>query len=224
MQYVDLGDVHVARAHRVSLPGWMQPIMESQHQTLMAAGEEGGRRIALLSFSLEESDWPLRLSFPVAVRNLLTYLTPDLSIGSSSLIAGQSVQLYPAPGTQEIRILRPDGHTDRLVPVSGFLTGAGTNAIAFPPFSDTGEPGVYVVREIEAGRQITVPFAVNAFGARTRTATATGPDVLRFRAPSGGAGTGKSSAPEKATDSLAWAACLLVLALLGAEWWYGLRR
>jgi len=208
LQYVDLSDVHVARARAVTLPAWMNAVAVSGRETLLAAGQDVGRRVALISFNLEESDWPLRLSFPVAIRNLLAYLEPGLGLAASTFQTGQPVQLFPGPGTREIDIRRPDGHVDVL-------------SAPFLVFADTGKPGLYRAREIGVGGATSITFAVNAFGARTiagGSPALNGPDVLRFGEQS--IGSSSSGVPE----SLGWAFGLLALTLLSAEWWYGFKR
>ncbi len=208
LRYVDLSDVHIARARRVTLPAWMQSVMVSRNTTLLAAGEDSGRRFGVITFNLEESDWPLRLSFPVVVRNLLSYLEPGLTLASPDRATGQSVELYPGPGTTEIQVRRPDGRVDTL-------------RAPFLPFTDTGEPGLYTAHEVGVGGERTVTFAVNAVGARVvanGSLVTGGPDVLQFgRQPGPGGGTG-------VPVDLAWAFGLVALAFLSAEWWYGFRR
>lgn len=203
LRYVDLGDVHVARARRLAAPGWLETAIAAGTVPLVAAGDDGSRRLAVMTFNPQESDWPLRVSFPIVVENLLHYLAPGLALGAADLQAGAQIVLYPGPGTRRIEVERPDGTVDRLRP-------------PFLPFSDTRQPGFYLVREIGPTRA-AVPFAVNFAPARIHPAA--GPDVLRFGKPRPPAHR-HAAAPIE----VAWACGALALALLVVEWWLGFRR
>jgi Ca-activated chloride channel family protein len=204
LHYVDLSDVHILRARAVTLPGWMQPIVVSGTQTLVAAGDNGTTRVALFTFNLPESDWPLRVSFPIFIQNLLQYLTPGLVLGSPNVTAGQALTLLPRPGTRAVEIVRSDGIIDHLQP-------------PFPPFTDTTRPGLYTLRTVGGARQTTMTFAVNFFPARATPAT--GPEVLWF----GHAHSGSMRAVT-VPITIAWVFGLLALALLTTEWWFAFRR
>lgn len=215
LKYVDLSDVHVAQARSLVLPGWMQPLATANGHTVLAAGAEAGAqgtiRIALASFDLQHSDWPLRLSYPIMLQNLLHYLAPGLTLGQTTVTAGQSVTFFPPPGTRRLDIVRPDGVTDRLKP-------------PFPPFTDTTRPGLYAVKAVEASSGgypaaaagLSASFAVNFFPARP--APAGGPATLH---------TGRVQAGKTLTASvpisILWIFVLLAMAVLSAEWWIAFR-
>jgi Ca-activated chloride channel family protein len=204
LQYVDLSDVHVAAARQATLPGWLQSMVTAAGVPLLAAGDNGTRRLAVVTFNLQQSDWPLRISFPIAMQNLLRYLTPGVTLGAANLIAGQQVKLEPPAGSSEIQVRQPDGAVTVLHP-------------PFPPYAATELPGLYRVRVIGRQHVSDVPFAVNFFP--TRAAAASGPKVLHYGQASGGT-TRVVGVPV----SIAWAFGLAALAVLGAEWWFALRR
>jgi hypothetical protein len=213
LTYVDLGDVHVARARSVTLPGWMGPLAVANGHTILAAGAggvAGTRRIALVSFDLQHSDWPLRVSFPIMLQNLLHYLAPGLTLGQTTITTGQSVTFFPPPGTRFLKVARPDGTTDEIKP-------------PFPPFTQTAQPGLYSVTAVEAptaghasSAGLSAAFAVNFFPARP--APAGGPPVLH---------TGHGQAGKTLTASIPigilWIFELLALAILAGEWWIAFR-
>jgi hypothetical protein len=170
--------------------------------------------MAVVTFSLQQSDWPLRISFPIVLQNLLHYLAPGLALGAANVTAGQHVTLFPAPGARAIQVVRPDGSTDLLRP-------------PFAPFTDTSRPGLYTVREVGSGpssgtaahggsNSAQASFAVNFFPARP--APAAGPAVLHLGHTQTGA-----SRTTSVPVSVAWAFGLLALALLGVEWWAAFR-
>ena len=204
LQFVDLSDVHVGRARAVTMPGWLLPVAASGGATVLAAGENNGTRVALMPFNLQESDWPLRISFPILMQNLLHYLAPGLGLGTTDVAAGQSVQFFPPPGTHQIDIARPNGETDHM-------------GSPFPPFTGTTQPGLYTATAIGGSMPSASTFAVNFFPARP--APAGGRSRVVLGQPHAG-----STRTVGVPVSVAWAFALAVLALLSAEWWFAFRR
>lgn len=204
LQHVDLGDVHISRARTVILPDWMQPLVVSGGIPVVAVGDNGHSRLAVLPFNLQESDWPLRISFPIMLHNLLEYLTPSLAVGTGNVVVGQPVKLSPPAGTQEIRITGPNGSVD-------------TQRPPFAPYTGTERSGIYTARAFGGTTRATAAFAVNFFPARA--AAATGAQEIRFGAPSQG-----SARQVTVPVSVAWTFGLLALAILSLEWWYAFRR
>jgi len=204
LQFVDLSDVHVGRARAVTVPGWMLPVASSGGATVLAAGENSGTRVALMPFNLQESDWPLRISFPILMQNLVHYLAPGLELGTAEVAAGQSLQFSPPPGTRQIDIARPDGGTVSMGP-------------PFPPFIGTTQPGLYTATTVGGFRPSTSTFAVNFFPARPAPAVGRSHVVL-------GQSQSGSSRIVGVPVSVGWAFALAVLALLSAEWWFAFRR
>ncbi|MBV9282123.1 MAG: VWA domain-containing protein [Chloroflexi bacterium] len=231
LRYVDLSDVHVAQARSVSLPGWLQPLAQSagtggqQAVPLVAAGERGNARVVLVDFSLERSDWPLRISFPIMLQNLLRYLAPGLTLGQTNVTTGQAVTFFPPPGTRRLEVVKPGGAAVFLRP-------------PFPPFTDTAQPGLYQVKALAAG------YPLGAAGPTAGSPTAAGSAQAEFAvnffparpAPAPGAATvhlgrvqvgTRGSAEQVPTASLPididWAFLLLGLGILALEWWVSFR-
>jgi hypothetical protein len=211
LKYVDLSDVHVAQSRAIRIPAWLQPLATAGGSTVLAAGERNTTRIALVDFNLQHSDWPLRISFPVVLQNLMPYLAPGLTLGQTNLSTGGTVTFFPPPGTREIEVTRPDGGTARIGP-------------PFPPFTNTARPGLYRARALKGtlkGQQsptgaLSTSFAVNFFPARP--ASAAGPTTLHL----GHAGHG-STLTASIPISVVWFFVLLALLFLAAEWWIAFR-
>jgi hypothetical protein len=192
----------------------MQPLALANGRAVLAAGAGGpggNTRVALVSFDLQRSDWPLRVSFPIMLQNLLHYLAPGLTLGQTTVAAGQSVSFFPPPGTRLLKVARPDGVTVPLRP-------------PFPPFTDTARPGLYTVKAVEsasggypaAAAGLSAPFAVNFFPARP--APAGGPATLH----TGQVEVGKTLTASVQINVL-WVFELIALVILVGEWWISFR-
>jgi len=180
LHYVDLDNVHVARAQAVKPPLWARTLIAAEGGPLLLAGEVAGRRIAILTFDLHHSDLPLQIAFPILVSNLTRWLAPASAVdvpaagwqgqtgeSVSSLRPGAPVMLRPqADAADEIRpseliVIAPSGQR-WTYPVQGS---------APIPFAQTHELGIYTVEQrslatsasVEHGTITLAHFAVNLF-------------------------------------------------------------
>lgn len=202
LQYLDVSDVHIERTRTMSLPSWMTPIFTSDDVTLLSAGESpDGQRLTVASFDLRESDWPLRISFPILIGNVLHYLVPGLGLDATNVSVGQSLRLAPQPDIRGVEVVRPLGRVEHL-------------RAPFPPFT-AGAPGVYRLRESGHGATVYVAATFNP----VRPRPAIGPRDLLMR------GTEQHSTKSTSVPvEVGWVVALAGLALLTAEWWLSFRR
>ncbi len=150
-QFVDWKTVHVLQARKVTLPSWMNVLIETDDNPLVFAGETNGQRIAALSFDLRESDLPLQIAYPILFSNLINYLAPPSAFDSSkSLQAGESLSIIPQTDAKQVIVSAPDGTVYSLPP--------GQNL-----FSNTDELGFYAVNFVTENSTRAEYFAVNLF-------------------------------------------------------------
>jgi Ca-activated chloride channel family protein len=104
---VDWSDVHIRQARQVSQPAWLEPLITAPGGALLLAGEQEGRRMAVLTFALQDSDLPLQTAYPILMANLVRYLLPlsDPLAASSASGLQSSVPALP-PGFYTLE--RPD--------------------------------------------------------------------------------------------------------------------
>jgi len=150
-RYVDWKTVHVLQARKVTAPGWMNVLIESDSNPLVLAGETNGQRIAALTFDLRESDLPLQIAYPILFSNLINYLAPPGAFDSSkSLQAGESLTIVPPIDAEQIVIASP----------SNVIYTLGTGQTLF---SETNELGYYAVNFVSKESTKAEYFAVNLF-------------------------------------------------------------
>lgn len=164
---VDWNSVFVQRAHRVVMPSWGIPLVQTGDEPLVFFGEYRGRRTAVVTFDLHESTLPLTVAYPILFTRLLEYLAPGLPIpAGANLSPGEPLTLQPGVGTAQLVIVTPQEETYTLLPQGGTLT-----------FEATHTPGVYAVNifeSLEAPQpQQVAYFTVNLFdGAESAIAPA----------------------------------------------------
>jgi hypothetical protein len=154
LAFVDVRDMNVNVASKMDLPRWAKPLIStSEGIPLMASGQDGDRRVALLPFDLQQSNLPLMSAFPILMANLVNYLSPPGVVQVGDIQTGTAESLLPLPQVQTVRV---SGPTDQAVE---FRAGQGPIT-----YGATDVPGLYRVQQIVQGGQQTVDddlFAAN---------------------------------------------------------------
>ncbi len=149
-RFIDWSGVNILQAHRVTVPDWARVLVEAEGGPLVFVGEVGGRRVAVITFDLHDSDLPLKITYPVLMANLITYLSPAQAFSApDGLRPGAALTIKPSGGATAITIVDPHG-LSYVAPVTA--TGV--------VFADTLTLGVYQVLSEQGalGR-----FSVNLF-------------------------------------------------------------
>lgn len=153
-RYLRFSDVNVLRFRQVSGAPWAEALVSAEGGPLLLAGEQAGRRVAVLTFDLFDSDLPLKIEWPILLANLTEwYRAPRAVRVEGSLAPGQTAVIQPIPEADAVRVTRPDGATTML--------DAGQPALIY---ADTIRPGIYSVDLLAEGSLLRQEaFAVNMF-------------------------------------------------------------
>ncbi len=154
---VDLTSLSIdgGAAQRLALPSWMSPVVWSPASALLAAGDNGRQRIAVLAFDPARSNLTQLAAFPILARNIESWASGWTSIG-----ADDSLSVNAVPRATGAAIARVPG-TPRRVALEGLP--AGLTGLAPGPYSvaATGS-GVRHDRQLTA--DLAAPVAGSAAG------------------------------------------------------------
>jgi VWA domain-containing protein/aerotolerance regulator-like protein len=154
MAYVDVRDLTVNRATKLDLPRWAKPLVSTADGIpLLAAGQDGERRVAIVPFDIQQSNLPNSPAFPILMSNVLGYLAPQGVVQSPGIHTGDPEPLAPLPQVERVRVSGPDDA------VTEFRAGSGPMT-----YASTDVPGLYRVQQLVQGGQQTVDedlFAAN---------------------------------------------------------------
>ena len=206
LRYAGFDNVQVMQSMTAKTPNWGVSLVDAPQAPLIIAGEMGRQRIIWIGFDILESNWPLRVSFPIFVANAVEWLNPANARGSQLQVkSGDAFRLALLQPQSSAQVKLPDG-TERTVNLD-------KNANEFV-FSDTGKIGVYHVR---LGTNETV-FCVNLLDAAETNIRPR--DELKL-----GNYTRVSATTLQRANMELWRtiAAIAVLMLL-VEWWYYHRR
>lgn len=154
LRYAPFDNVGVSQSAVVQSPGWGAALLECPQGALMIAGDLGRQRIAWVGFDPLDSNWPLRVSFPIFIANAVEWLNPASAHNSKLLVqSGDPFQLALVNPVANAHIRLPDGQT-RTLDVDP----------AYPEivFGDTARRGTY---HVTAGTN-EVAFCVNLLDVR----------------------------------------------------------
>jgi hypothetical protein len=211
LQFVDWRNVNIREAKNVVAP-WAETLVEGEGGPLLLAGERNGRRLAILPFSLNDSDLPLQIAFPILMANITDWLNPGRVFDTpTGLQPGDPVTIVPGASATAVLIAKPDGTN-------------WTADVAEEPifFTETGQLGLYqVTLRDDNGDRAAGSFAVNLFN----------PAESRI-VPQESVQVGQVSVDTAVAENIGqrelwpWLAAAALLILL-AEWWVhfrGVRR
>lgn len=147
MRFLNPENVGIARSRLLTLPDSARVLLSTTGGALIADLSRDGQPIALIAFDLGDSDWPLKLSFPLFFQNLLSWVPRGRDAGDAAVPAGRPLTLPPSTEHATAEVTRPDGRKEsvRLDPLRSVY------------YANTSKTGVYTV---QIGTE-TGPYAVN---------------------------------------------------------------
>ncbi|MDB6122785.1 MAG: hypothetical protein JWQ71_1778 [Pedosphaera sp.] len=206
LRYVSFDNVHVVKSLVVKTPSWGISLAESQQASLMVAGELQRQRIIWIGFDPLESDWPLRIAFPIFMENASDWLNPANAKSSQLLVrAGDPFRLSLAQPVTSAQVTMPDNSIKKLA------VDANTKEIVF---GETFRQGTYRLR---AGTNDTV-FCVDLLDAAESNIKPR--EELQF----GKYARVSATTLHRANMELWRSIAAIALAVLLFEWWYYHRR
>jgi hypothetical protein len=206
LRYTGFDNVQVVQSLTARTPTWAVSLVETPQAPLILAGELGRQRIVWIGFDILESNWPLRVSFPIFIANAVDWLNPANARSGQLLVkAGDPFRLALLEPPPSAQVTLPNGTTKalNLDPTANELV-----------FGDTYKAGVY---RLHLGTNDTV-FCVNLLDAAESNIKPR--EELQL-----GKYTKVSATTTKRANLEVWRTIAgLGLLVLLAEWWYYHRR
>ncbi|MGO8931979.1 MAG: vWA domain-containing protein [Limisphaerales bacterium] len=206
LRYAGFDNVQVVQSLTARTPTWAVSLVETPQAPIILAGELGRQRIIWIGFDILESNWPLRVSFPIFIANAVDWLNPANARSSQlSVKAGDPFRLPLLEPTPSAQVTLPDGTTKAL------KLDPSANELVF---GETYKSGIYLLR---LGTNDII-FCANLLDAAESNIKPR--DELQL-----GKYTKVSATTTKRANMEVWRtiAALGLLVLL-AEWWYYHRR
>ncbi len=207
LRFVSFDNVSIAESLAVKAPSWTTTLADSRDTPLILAGELDRQRIVWVGFDAMDSTWPLRISFPIFIANVVEWLNPASANAAQLLVhAGNPFRLSLTEASFTNAVVTPPDGVAKPITVDP----KARELI----FGDTSRQGVY---SLTAGTN-TIKFCVNLLD---QVETDTRPRAeLEF----GKHTRVQATEFKKANLELwRWIAFAGLLVLMG-EWWYYHKR
>ncbi len=206
LRYVDLEGTLIEKGRKVRARPEGRVLVSGSDGPLVVASERGAHRALYVAFKALDSDFPLRVSFPIFVGNAVRWLTGEGRAagegGGMNVRAGQAFSVAATGSAKALTLKRPDGAKETL----------------------DASTGLAVVRSADRVGDYTIS------GPKTRTAVAVNllseeeSDVVP-RATLDLAGKEVTAKGDAAVLAETWRPLLLLaLLVLSVEWWVFARR
>ncbi len=199
---VNFSNLYVKSSPKLTLPGFATPVVEGPEGVpLVFSWEKGRTRAVVVPFKLLESDWPLRLSFPLFVANAFDWLRDE---DKAQPRPGDALRIRLSESETEVEVTGPGGAKQK-------LTGESGRDVVY---GDTDRCGLYSVKRKER----TEAVALNLFDPRESSGL-----VAKELKTAGGRVSATAALPPVIRPYWRWLA-LAVLAVLLFEWYVYHRR
>ncbi|MEM9692322.1 MAG: VWA domain-containing protein [Myxococcota bacterium] len=116
MRNLSLGDINIAQARELKGEKGDKKVGQSFRGTLLLAGRRGGQKFVALGFDVRESDFPLRISWPLFVLNSINAFLDEDTDYISSYFTGDVWSIPVGETTKVAELILPDERRQR-VPV-----------------------------------------------------------------------------------------------------------
>jgi hypothetical protein len=116
LRFLTLDGVHVATARSLRVDGASQALIRAQQEVLAADASAPGRSGTILGFDVGESDWPLKASFVLFIRNTLELARAHRAQGVSAAVAGEPVRVPVPADVKQVEALAPGSREPVVLP------------------------------------------------------------------------------------------------------------
>jgi hypothetical protein len=208
MRFLTLDGVFVGSARTLEPESKRQELVRSDKGVIVADVSSSARSATLVGFDVGESNWPLKASFVLFVRNLLEQARLHRSSGvSGPALAGDPLRVSVPSNVREAEIESPDGSKQR-VPVRGGLA-------VVPEVQRLGLYRVSFEEPVKGSLLVPVNLTSAAESNLSEKASLTG---------DGDVAVTEAGAVPDTHQSFDWALALVALGFIVFDVWYLTRR
>lgn len=110
LRFLSFDGVHISRARSLKPEGPTQELVRTQEGVVVTDISTGSRTGTLLGFDVGDSDWPLKASFVLFVRNLLEQARAHRAHGAAGPVrAGEPMRVAVPASAENLEVLGPNG-------------------------------------------------------------------------------------------------------------------
>ncbi len=204
MRYLSPENVGIGSATQFAVPPGSFELMTTNGTPLIADVSRNARQLLIIGFDISDSDWPLKLSFPLFMQNVVNWVPRTSTSAQQFVQSGTPIEFAAQDNESELSIKKPDGITSNIVV-------APTHPVYY---GDTALVGAYSVSQGESRYSIAVNLS------SIEESNIKPSDTLSF-----GRGTIQATQKPLRTTREFWPILVLIaLIILQFEWWIYSKR
>ncbi len=181
MSYLSIGDLTIAKARLLKVTSPAQALVRSTAGALIADGSSPTRSVTIVGFDVGESDWPLKASFVLFMRNLTELARSHRPTAAPAGRSGEPLSVVLPRDAGRARVTAPNGDTVESAFASGVLVVPAVSQVGLFDIVIDGAEGditrwpvnLFSPRESDLSRRADLA------GAAAVTAGGEGPQVQR---------------------------------------------
>jgi hypothetical protein len=208
-RFLTLDGVHIAKASIVKPESGRQDLVHTREGSVVVDASAPGRSATIVSFDVGDSDWPLKASFVLFMRNVVELARAHRAHGvASAARAGEPLRLSLPPQITQVHVEGP-GELKRDIPAKSGLA----------VMSETTRAGIYHA-SWQGPSPGSVAFAVNLTSERES-------DLKEKQLQLGGSTSATITSGDQMTDAhteWTWLLAAIALALVLVDVWYLTRK
>lgn len=132
LRFLSLDGVELAHARKLSADSAQAALVQSREGTLIADASSPGRTVTIVGFDVGESNWPLKASFVLFMRNVIELSRSHRLRGAEAPArAGEPYSLRVPVDVTEVELEGPTGTKQRLTARSGLCVVPGLARAGF---------------------------------------------------------------------------------------------
>jgi Ca-activated chloride channel family protein len=112
MRFLNPSNVTIVKAKRLELPPESRVLVSTQGAPLVADVSRAGQQMVVMAFDLGDTNWPLRLSFPLFFQNVITWVPRSALESQTDIHTGDPLGILPSESAAEAIVKLPDGTTE----------------------------------------------------------------------------------------------------------------
>lgn len=148
-KYVNL-DFTIGKTKVFEEADWSESVLLSNGAPIIMKGDMKSQKVLAMGFDLHDTDFPLKIDFPIFIQNALDYTLNLSSQEKVTALAGEYINVNVLPKTTEVYVTNPMGEKDKVGP-------------PFPvaPYINTNHKGIYAIEEKFDSNIVKSYFVVN---------------------------------------------------------------
>ena len=145
LRYVKL-DFYIGKTSVIENTTWLEPILTLNDKSVIAKGIKENQKVVVVGFDVRDTDFPLKIDFPVFIQNILDYTLNLKSQEKAEVLAGESIDINILPKSKDVYVKSPNGEKQKIEGSS---------------YTDTFVKGLYTIEQTIDNETITSYFVSN---------------------------------------------------------------